>query len=51
LLKPQGATVQLGGAPAQALAWPITNECCGHIAVQESLDGKNVEWMKHVTDA
>jgi quercetin dioxygenase-like cupin family protein len=22
-----------------------------HIAVQESLDGKNVEWMEHVTDA
>jgi hypothetical protein len=22
-----------------------------HIAIQESLDGKNVEWMEHVTDA
>lgn len=21
-----------------------------HIAIQESLDGKNVEWMEHVTD-
>jgi quercetin dioxygenase-like cupin family protein len=22
-----------------------------HIAIQEALDGKNVEWMEHVTDA
>ena len=22
-----------------------------HVAIQESLDGKNVEWMEHVTDA
>lgn len=22
-----------------------------HIALQESLNGKNVEWMEHVTDA
>jgi hypothetical protein len=22
-----------------------------HIALQEPLDGKNVEWMEHVTDA
>lgn len=21
-----------------------------HIAIQEALDGKNVEWMEHVTD-
>jgi len=21
-----------------------------HIAIQESLDGKDVEWMEHVTD-
>ena len=22
-----------------------------HIAITEALDGKNVEWMEHVTDA
>jgi quercetin dioxygenase-like cupin family protein len=31
-----------GAAPATAMS---------HIAVQESLDGKAVEWLEHVTDA
>ena len=42
--------VQLGRAPGLGVAHH-QRMLCTHIAIQESLDGKNVEWMEHVTDA
>jgi hypothetical protein len=44
--------VQLGRAPGLK-QWhgPSPTNAMTHIAIQESLDGKNVAWMEHVTDA
>ena len=39
---PAGLKHWHGASPTNAMT---------HIAIQESLDGKNVEWMEHVTDA
>jgi quercetin dioxygenase-like cupin family protein len=39
---PPGEKHWHGAAPAMAME---------HIAMQEALDGKHVEWMEHVTDA
>jgi quercetin dioxygenase-like cupin family protein len=39
---PPGLKHWHGASPTTAMS---------HIAIQESLDGKNVEWMEHVTDA
>ena len=39
---PPGLKHWHGASPTNAMT---------HIAIQESLDGKNVEWMEHVTDA
>ena len=43
--------VQLGRAGLKHWHGPSPTNAMTHIAIQESLDGKNVEWMKHVTDA
>jgi quercetin dioxygenase-like cupin family protein len=47
-IKP-GDVVQI---PAGARHWhgAAPNTAMQHIAVQEALDGKQVEWMEHVTD-
>jgi hypothetical protein len=37
-------------ARREALAWGISATALTHIAVQEQLDGKNVEWMEQVSD-
>ena len=34
----------------EALAWPTATDGMTHIAVQEWLDGKNVEWMEKVSE-
>jgi hypothetical protein len=37
-------------ARAQALARSVKTNAMTHIAIQESLDGKNVEWLEQVSD-
>ena len=38
------------GSRRQALAWCFTATAMTHIAIAETLDGKVVEWMEHVSD-
>jgi hypothetical protein len=37
-------------AGREALAWSPATTAMTHIAIQEQLDGKAVDWMEHVTD-
>jgi quercetin dioxygenase-like cupin family protein len=37
-------------ARREALAWCNTNNRMTHIAIQERLDGKAVDWLEKVTD-
>jgi hypothetical protein len=37
-------------AEGEALAWRHADHGHGHIAIQEQLDGKVVEWMEKVSD-
>jgi hypothetical protein len=37
-------------AGREALAWRDSNNTMTHIAIQEALDGKVVDWMEKVSD-
>jgi hypothetical protein len=39
-----------GSRQREALAWGNTNYCLTHIAIQEKLDGKVVDWVEQVSD-
>jgi len=39
-----------GSRPREALAWAKPTTAMTHIAIQEKLDGKVVDWMEHVSD-